>query len=156
MAGALMKTLEEVPASERQQVLIDALCDQMARVMGFDNAEQIDPTRPLQELGLDSLMAVEMRNVVNGFVGRALPATLLFKYPSLSELTGFLTTELFPNHDAEIAEELGEEFFEDADDSDQDEGVDLMLLDRFTSVDSLEEDTNIIQSKLKELSDCIL
>src|SRR5690606_5292134 len=80
MAEALMEQLREVAPSERQQMLIDALCSQLARVMGFDSPDRIKPNQPLQELGLDSLMAVEMRNVVNGFVGRALPATLLFKY----------------------------------------------------------------------------
>ena len=45
---------------------------------------------PLQEYGLDSLMAVELRNGIGGLLGRTLPATLLFKYPTLHALAGFV------------------------------------------------------------------
>jgi len=153
MAEVLLRNLEEVPASERQQILIDALCDQLARVMGFDTPEQIDPQKPLQELGLDSLMAVEMRNIVNGFLGRALPATLLFKYPSLMELSGFLTTELYPNHAAELAEETGEDIEEDNDIDVPDENLDSHMLESFTHVDYYADDVTVIETNLEELTE---
>lgn len=87
--------LDEALPNERQQILIDILCEQIARVMGFDDPNGINPQQPLQEIGLDSLMAVELRNIVNGFLGRALPATLLFKYPTLEELSEFLVEEMY-------------------------------------------------------------
>ena len=116
MAEELMASLEEVPPSERQDILIDTMCEQLARVMGYDRPDQIDPHKPLQELGLDSLMAVEMRNVINGFSGRSLPATLLFKYPTLHELSGYLTTELFPDHEEELRLEMSQDLDDDYDD----------------------------------------
>jgi hypothetical protein len=45
-------------------------------------------------VGLDSLMAVELRNVLTRSLGKSLPATLLFDYPSLDALTGFLLKAL--------------------------------------------------------------
>ncbi|HEY3062327.1 MAG TPA: SDR family NAD(P)-dependent oxidoreductase, partial [Chloroflexota bacterium] len=61
-----------------------------ARVMGLPAAISIDPRRPLHELGLDSLMAVELRNVLGQKIGRTLSATLLFDYPSVDALADFL------------------------------------------------------------------
>lgn len=46
--------------------------------------------QPLRELGLDLLMAVQLRNALGLTLGRTLPATLLFNYPTISELTDYL------------------------------------------------------------------
>jgi hypothetical protein len=55
---------------------------------------ELDPRQPLNELGLDSLMAVELRNAIAGALDRALPATLLFKHPALDGLTDFVMTQI--------------------------------------------------------------
>ncbi len=151
MAEAMMTQLREVAPSERQQMLIDALCAQLARVMGFDSPDKIRPNQPLQELGLDSLMAVEMRNVVNGFVGRALPATLLFKYPTLEELSGYLITELFPDHTNELADELGEAAPEE-NTAASTQNVDPGLVDSFTRRHD-QDDIAVIRANLEAMSE---
>ena len=46
----------------------------------------MSPTRPLKEIGLDSLMAVELRNLLTRSIGQPLAATLLFDYPTLDAL----------------------------------------------------------------------
>ena len=54
----------------------------------------IDPQQPLSEAGLDSLMAVELRDTIGRAVGRVLPATLLFDYPTLDALAHYLHREV--------------------------------------------------------------
>ena len=56
----------------------------------------IASTTPLREMGLDSLMAVELRNVLVRLGGQSLPATLLFDYPHLDALTSHLYSGLGP------------------------------------------------------------
>jgi hypothetical protein len=52
--------------------------------------------QPLNEVGLDSLMAVELGKAVGAGVGRSLPATLLFSYPTVEDISTYLSKLLFP------------------------------------------------------------
>ena len=60
------------------------------QVLGVDDTFTIFPGTALKDAGLDSLMAVELRNVLTRSLGKSLPATLLFDYPTLDALSEFL------------------------------------------------------------------
>jgi acyl carrier protein len=93
----LLHRLEQVPSSKRPQLLLAYVRDQAIKVLGLDSAQSIDNTQPLRELGLDSLMAVELRNLLGTGLGlkRTLPATLVYDYPTISALTDYLAREAF-------------------------------------------------------------
>ena len=57
----------------------------------------------LMSAGVDSLMAVELRNALSAAAGRQLPATLLFKYPSLQALTDYLSNDVLAIAETEPA-----------------------------------------------------
>lgn len=56
----------------------------------------LDPDEPFSELGLDSLMAVELRNRLNAELGLTHPleVTAVFDHPSVTALTGELARRL--------------------------------------------------------------
>ncbi len=61
----LLQKLEEASASERQSLLVTYLQEQVAKALGLLRASQLDVQQPLNNMGLDSLMAVELRNRIN-------------------------------------------------------------------------------------------
>jgi acyl carrier protein len=60
------------------------------KVLGLSAGRPMPGETPLQEMGLDSLMALELRNVLAQALGRPLSATLLFDYPTIRGLAGYL------------------------------------------------------------------
>ena len=71
-------------------------------VLALEDENEVEADKSLMEQGLDSLMAVELRNAISKVIDRKLPATLLFNYPTLTELSEFLTEEFTgPEPDAQ-------------------------------------------------------
>ncbi|WP_227371258.1 beta-ketoacyl reductase, partial [Mycobacterium fragae] len=60
--SALLQRLEGLPEDEQHAVLLDLVRSHIATVLGNTTVEAIDPDKAFQELGFDSLTAVEMRN----------------------------------------------------------------------------------------------
>jgi acyl carrier protein len=83
----------------RRTVVAGFVAASARKVLGLPGSAEIPPRQPFQELGLDSLMAVELRNAVGVAVGRAQPATLLFDHPTPESLTDHLLS-LLPAPDA--------------------------------------------------------
>lgn len=90
----LLRRLEEAVPYNRRRILVAYLYDQAKRVLALDPACPLDPRQPLNELGLDSLMAIEMRGRLSNAVGRTLPATILFDYPTIEGLAEYLAGEV--------------------------------------------------------------
>ena len=94
---AVIQRLNGAPPAKRQALLTDYVRTQAMKVLGLDSAPPIDANQPLNDLGLDSLMAVEMRSLLSSELGlaRSLPATLVFDYPTIAALTTYLAEEVF-------------------------------------------------------------
>lgn len=64
-------------------------------------AAKIDLTTPMRSMGLDSLMALELRNRIEGGTGLRLPATLVWNHPTVVAQARFLHSKLAPRVVAE-------------------------------------------------------
>jgi NAD(P)-dependent dehydrogenase (short-subunit alcohol dehydrogenase family)/acyl carrier protein len=93
-ADAITAKLRALPEAQRASMLVEYLNAQALQAIGRDASMRIDPRTPLREIGLDSLMAVELRNALGRSLGKPLPATLLFDYPTLELLGRYLLDAL--------------------------------------------------------------
>ncbi len=88
--ASFLSQLNAAPKSQRWSLLQTFVREQSLKVLGLDAARAISLQRPLTELGLDSLMAVELRNALGKGVEQTLPATLLFDHPTIEALVNHL------------------------------------------------------------------
>jgi epothilone polyketide synthase D len=80
--GAWARELASMAEGRRLEAVVETVRAEVARVLSMAGTEAVEPDRPLKELGLDSLMAVELRSALGRRAGATLPATLAFDYPT--------------------------------------------------------------------------
>jgi malonyl CoA-acyl carrier protein transacylase/SAM-dependent methyltransferase len=97
-AEALRARLAALPAGEQHEALIGYVRDALARVLRLEAPEDLDRRVRLSNLGVDSLMALELRKRLGVGLGlaRPLPATLVFDHPSIEAIARLLGRELEP------------------------------------------------------------
>ncbi|MFD7432654.1 type I polyketide synthase [Streptomyces sp. NPDC059818] len=98
-ADSLMTRLAGLSAAERGRALLDLVRTRVATLLGYDTASELDPQRAFEDLGFDSVAAVELRQALTAATGARLPATLVFDYATPTALADHLHTRLFPDSD---------------------------------------------------------
>jgi acyl carrier protein len=90
-----LRQLAETPIDRRQKLLLDFVQKQTSKVLGIATKE-VNELTPLNEMGLDSLMAVELRNLLGKALElqRPLPVTLVFDYPTVTAIGEYLAKEV--------------------------------------------------------------
>lgn len=105
---ALRTRLDGLSPERGLEALSDAIAASAIEVIGLSPDTEMDPSQPLKDMGLDSLMAIELRNSLVRQTGLSLSATLLFDFPTLAGLTGHLASELGVTLQDGLAEFAGE------------------------------------------------
>ena len=94
---AYLAVLRDTPLLERHSCLVAFVQQQLAKVMGVGDPQQIDPSEPLFNIGLDSLMALELTVLLENNLGVRLTESLVFEHPTVDDLVHYFLGEvLFP------------------------------------------------------------
>jgi acyl transferase domain-containing protein/acyl carrier protein len=89
LAGLLEQSGEERGAAIERMVRARAVA-----VLHLDDIDDVDPGMEFAQLGLDSLMVVELKNTLEATFGLPLPASLASDYPSARVLGAFIHSRL--------------------------------------------------------------
>ncbi|MFE3329458.1 beta-ketoacyl reductase, partial [Streptomyces sp. NPDC059176] len=92
--SALRERLAGLGGPEREAVLLEAVTSEVAAVLGYAGAHEVQADRAFRDLGFDSLTAVELRNRLGEITGLRMAATLVFDHPSPTELVAHIAAEL--------------------------------------------------------------
>lgn len=87
--------LGQLPPSQRLDGMKNHLTEHLAKVLRL-SAEKIDERTPFTNIGIDSLLSIELRNRLEATLGMKLSATLLFTYSTTATLATYLLAQLFP------------------------------------------------------------
>ncbi|MCK2257728.1 type I polyketide synthase [Crossiella sp. S99.1] len=97
-AGALRSQLARQSPAEQEKTLLALVHTHALTVLGHPAEHRLAPQTAFQQLGFDSLTAVELRNNLTTATGHRLPATAIFDHPTLTALTHYLRDQLAPAH----------------------------------------------------------
>jgi NAD(P)-dependent dehydrogenase (short-subunit alcohol dehydrogenase family)/acyl carrier protein len=107
--------MRAMPSADRKPFLIEYLAGLVRQALRLKESTPIPPRQGLFDLGLDSIVALELKTRLESGLGCPLRATLLFAYPNLESLAGYLLTEAltFPPEpepeEAPVPESLSED-----------------------------------------------
>ncbi|MBP2401705.1 type I polyketide synthase [Streptomyces syringium] len=90
-------TRDRAPAGHDRDGVFTAVLDAVSDLLHLDR-ERVDPDSGFFQMGMDSLLATQVRRRVEARLGRKLPATVMFEHPTVNGLT---------DHLAEAAEAAG-------------------------------------------------
>jgi NAD(P)-dependent dehydrogenase (short-subunit alcohol dehydrogenase family)/acyl carrier protein len=89
----LAARLEGLSPEARRDLVAAHVRGEAAMVLGLSET-RIDPDQGLFDMGMDSLMAVDLKTRLEAAVGHRLPSTLTFNYPTVTALAGYLVDEM--------------------------------------------------------------
>ncbi|MCA3783144.1 MAG: LLM class flavin-dependent oxidoreductase [Burkholderia sp.] len=110
---ALLRQLHACAPSERLELIAGTLAKMLAETLRLPGPDAIAPGQSLLDLGLDSLIALELTDRLTKVFGRPFRATLFFSYPNLQALARYVLGELSPSFPAPVVDEASDDLDED-------------------------------------------
>ncbi|MEH1781707.1 MAG: type I polyketide synthase [Nostoc sp.] len=86
--------LKAAKASDRPQLMTNYLQGVVGKLLGFPDSQVLDPQLGFFAIGMDSLLALELRNLLQTSLSCAVSATVLFEYSNIESLAEYLTTDV--------------------------------------------------------------
>ncbi len=93
-ATGFRAALAECEPAGRHQMLTDTVCQLVAEAMGVASPQQLDRGAGFFQSGMNSLQSVALRRSLSDAIGEELPASVVFDYPTVDDLVGYLVARL--------------------------------------------------------------
>ncbi len=92
--GALLRRLSSGQGEERGELILRAVQEQIAAVLGDISPDSIDPGASLLEIGFNSTTAVELRSRMNRMTDLRIPMSVMFDRPTPEALSAYIDSRL--------------------------------------------------------------
>lgn len=93
-SSKVLEDLQNIPFAKRQEKLTELIQSEVAIIMALPADELSDIHKGFFEMGMDSLMAVELKTHLEKTLACELPGTLIFEMPTIFELSHYLANEV--------------------------------------------------------------
>ncbi|WP_315788438.1 type I polyketide synthase [Fischerella sp. JS2] len=90
----ILQSLHKTPPNQQKNVLISYIQNKVAAVLGLESVQLIKPHIGFFEMGMDSLMSIDLKNILQKNLGQNLGSTLTFEYPNIEALADYLLKEI--------------------------------------------------------------
>jgi malonyl CoA-acyl carrier protein transacylase len=90
----ILQQLAAAPVSERSSLLVSHLQAEVAEILKLESSQLPQPHQGFFDMGMDSLMAIELKKRLEDSFGASLPATLAFESPTIEALSEYFATEV--------------------------------------------------------------
>ncbi|WP_446678434.1 acyl carrier protein [Actinokineospora xionganensis] len=105
---ALRARLVELAEKEQVREVLAIVCEHVAAVLELGAPSAVVIDRGFLDMGLDSVMAMELRNRLDAVTGLRLSATVVFDYPNPKALADHVLALLLPEDDADGGNAVGD------------------------------------------------
>lgn len=102
--NTILQQLKNLSPSKQRDTLLDLVREEVANMLGLDQAETLDIQQGFFRLGMDSITSIRLRNNLQSKLDLQLPPTLAFEHPTVAALTDFLVHEIFSDPAAPMME----------------------------------------------------
>jgi natural product biosynthesis luciferase-like monooxygenase protein len=93
--STMRNKIEAAPSGERHHLLMKYLYDEVAQILHLESEASLDSQKGFAQMGMDSLMAIELRNRLEDGLGCSLPVTLAFEASNIEQLASHLAHKVF-------------------------------------------------------------
>jgi acyl carrier protein len=89
------QTIQKNPPHRRVTLLTTRLQQEVAQVLGIHGDTLPDTDKGFFEMGMDSLMSVELKHRLESLFSVSLPSTFAFEYPTIGDVVQYFVEEVF-------------------------------------------------------------
>lgn len=105
-----LETFLKASSDIRESMLVTNVSQILASVLGLDSPDSIDANNSIFDYGVNSLMAMELKNGIQNLVKQQLPTSLIMKNPSVNKIVAYILQLDFLNADFERKDTKNEVF----------------------------------------------
>ncbi len=93
-SNEFLAELQKAKASDRPQIMTNYLQGVVGKLLGFPESQLPDTQLGFFDMGMDSLLSLELRNLLQNSLGCSVSSTVLFEYTNIEALAEYLATEV--------------------------------------------------------------